>query len=396
MNTWALCAVSLAVLAAGLAWLFWHSHRREQYWRETAHRLRQQLAQREPHPWQQAVFAHYPDPIIVVNAQGHIVAVNQQAEALFGKPRPGEPLIFRIRHHAAVELFEQAMRTGQPAVSQLALEDGRIFQAYAQPWSLTNSLQGAILLLRDVTELVHAVRGRRELAANLGHELRTPLTSLRVLAETLLQSDLNDPELSRQLAERVLDEVEAMTALVEDMISLSMIESGRVPLRLEPLPLAEVVAERVRRIRPLADEKRIAIEQEVPPDIVLALDRERFGQVLTNLLDNAVKFTPPEGRITVRAERVDNRVRLFVQDTGPGIPPEALPHIFERFYKLDRARTRGEQRSTGIGLAIAKHLVQAHGGRIWAESAPGRGATFVIELPVIVPVSGEKHTNDER
>ncbi len=382
MNTWFLCTIAVGVLAGVLAWLFWKSHRREQFWRETAHRLRQQLAKSEVQPWQLAVFEQHPDPLIVVNAQGHIVAINQQARRLFGEPRREGPLIFQLRHHAAAELFEEVMRTGQPAVHQIALEDGRIFQAHGWPWPLTNSPRGAILLLRDVTEQVHAIRARRELAANLGHELRTPLTSLKLLAETLIQSDLNDPELSRQLAGRVLDEVEAMTALVEDMISLAMIESGRVPLRLEPLPLADVVLERVKRIRPLADEKHITVEVDVPSDIVLALDRERFGQVITNLLDNAVKFTPSGGHVTVEAKRVNEHVRLTVRDTGPGIPPEALPHIFERFYKLDRARTRGEQRGTGIGLAIAKHLVQAHGGRIWAESRPGQGAVFIIELPV--------------
>ncbi|MDQ7030883.1 MAG: ATP-binding protein [Ardenticatenia bacterium] len=141
------------------------------------------------------------------------------------------------------------------------------------------------------------------------------------------------------------------------------------------------MAERVERLRPLAEEKQITVVQRIPHEIVLPLDRERFGQVVTNLLDNAVKFTPAGGRVTVEATQHQGQVRLVVRDTGPGIPPEALPHIFERFYQLDRARTRDTRRGTGLGLAIAKHLVLAHGGRIWAQSAPGQGAAFFVELP---------------
>jgi len=379
------CLLGLAGVAALLALLLWQSRRREHHWRHVAQRRRQQAGSGGDDSgaplWLHTVFERFPAPLLVVDRQGHVVAANPQAVQAFGRPRPGEPLIFRLRHHAAVELVEHVLRDGDPAVQAITLEEGTVYHLYAWPWPLTKPPQGAILFLQDVTEHVHAVRARRELAANLGHELRTPLTSLHVLAETLVHGGLEDPDLARRLADRMLNEVRATAALVEDMMALSMIESGRVPLRLEHLPLADVVAERVERLRPLAEEKAIAVVQRVPADIVLPLDRERFGQVLTNLLDNAVKFTPAGGLVTVEAARHGPWVRLVVRDTGPGIPSEALPHIFERFYKLDRARTREGQQGTGLGLAIAKHLVLAHGGRIWAESSPGRGATFFVELP---------------
>ncbi|MDQ7030884.1 MAG: histidine kinase dimerization/phospho-acceptor domain-containing protein [Ardenticatenia bacterium] len=218
--------------------LLWQSRQRERRWQQIAHRHRQQANgdSTDLLPWLPAMFEHLPAPLFVLDQQGLVVATNAQAAHMFGPSRAGEPLIFRLRHHAAVELVEHVVRDGQPAMHLLTLEEGTVFHAYAWPWPLTKPPQGAILFLNDVTELVHAVRARRELAANLSHELRTPLASLHLLAETIVQDDGEDSHLVRHLARRILNEVQATVALVEDMMALSMIDSGRVPLRLERLP----------------------------------------------------------------------------------------------------------------------------------------------------------------
>jgi len=177
-------------------------------------------------------------------------------------------------------------------------------------------------------------------------------------------------------------EVDTLTQMVEELLELSRIESGQAPLRLAPTSVAELVIPPVDRLRPQAERAGLEITVLLPPElppVVADLDRARL--VLTNLVHNAVKFTPPGGRITVAAEPAGDEVILSVQDTGVGIPADDLPRIFERFYKADRARSGG---GTGLGLAIAKHIVQGHGGRIWAESAEGQGSTFHFTLPVAV------------
>jgi two-component system phosphate regulon sensor histidine kinase PhoR len=187
------------------------------------------------------------------------------------------------------------------------------------------------------------------------------------------------------VAQRFLDrmetEVEALTQMVQELLELSRIESGRAPMRLMPTPVADVVFPPVERLRPQAERAGLSISVDLPSDLppVLA-DAERAQQVITNLVHNAIKFTPSGGQVTLSAQPIGQEVILSVRDTGMGIPADDLPRIFERFYKADRARSGG---GTGLGLAIAKHIVQAHGGRIWAESVEGQGSTFWVALPAL-------------
>lgn len=232
---------------------------------------------------------------------------------------------------------------------------------------------------RMSAELEQVERLRRELVANVGHELKTPISALRAHLENLLDGvERPDPETLQVM----LAQSERLGRLVDQLLDLSRLESGELPLRREEVALAPLVDEVLSEIRVARPGAGVELERRVAPDLppVLA-DRERIHQVLFNLLDNAVRFTPAGGRVTVTAERRNGAVDVRVADTGPGIAPEHLPRLFERFYRVDPARSAREG-GTGIGLAIARSVVEAHGGRIWAESTVGKGSVFTFELPV--------------
>ena len=253
-----------------------------------------------------------------------------------------------------------------------------------------------MVVLRDMTQVAHLERARREMVANVSHELRTPLASIRLLVETLA---LEPPqEVARRMIGQIDDELTAITQLVEELGELSQIEAGRVPLRLRPVAVPDMAARAIERLRPQFERHGLQLVDEFPQDLPAVLvDEDRIGQVLLNLLHNALKWTPEGGTITVSAcvaaacqdERTTRElaqlegpgwIKLSVRDTGPGIPAGETERVFERFYKVDRARTR-DSGGTGLGLAIAKHLVENHGGRIWVESREGHGSTFSMLLP---------------
>jgi signal transduction histidine kinase len=220
---------------------------------------------------------------------------------------------------------------------------------------------------------------RRELVANVSHELKTPISALRAHLENLLDGvERPDPETLQVM----LAQSERLGRLVDQLLDLSRLESGDVPLERERVELAPLVEQVLSEIEVARPEHDVRLDDEIAVDLPpVFADRERVHQVLFNLLDNAVRFTPAGGQVTVTATRHDGTVDVTVADTGPGIAPEHLPRVFERFYRVDSARSRDDG-GTGIGLAIARSVVEAHGGRIWALSEPGRGSTFTFELPV--------------
>ncbi|WP_060687560.1 sensor histidine kinase [Ardenticatena maritima] len=339
-------------------------------------------AQATPSPsWWRTALDAAPIAIVVAQVESAVMRVvyaNQSAAALFGAPTLPANIMVYFRHHTYMDLAEQVRRQNAPLRERLAVEGDRTFQIEVIPWH-NEGQHGVIFFVEDVTEQVRAQRARRELAGNLGHELRTPLAGMKVWLETLAGA-LDEPETAAHIVERLQREADAMTRLVDDLLSLALIESGRLPLRLTDVPLRDLIAAHVQRMEPLAREKQITITYDAPAECRVMVDRDRFAQVLTNVLDNAITFTPAGGRITIQGMCDDEHVFLRVQDTGPGIPPHLLPRIFERFFKIDRARTRGRGGS-GIGLALARHIVEAHGGRIEAANAPEGGALFTITLP---------------
>src|SRR3990170_3464985 len=246
-------------------------------------------------------------------------------------------------------------------------------------------MRGVVMVLHDITELRRLEQVRTEFVANVSHELRTPLTAIHGYLETLLGGALEERDNARRFLEIVFRQTERLGRLLDDLTDLSNIELGRIALRLEPVRLPGGGGSVLAIIAPKAEAGRVALASELAPGLgPVSADRDRLAQVLINLVDNAVKYTPEGGRVTVSARpAADGRVEVVVADTGVGIPPADLPRITERFYRVDKARSR-ELGGTGLGLAIVKHLVLAHAGELAIESTPGRGTTVRVALPAAV------------
>jgi len=251
---------------------------------------------------------------------------------------------------------------------------------------------GLLLFLHDVTRIRRIEQVRRDFIANISHELRTPLASIKLIAETLSGGAVEDVETARDFAGQVEREVDHLAQLVDELLELSMIESGEVQLQLEAVAPAAIVSVVVERMRPMAERSRIRLTAAPPPagsDVNVLADEGRLEQALVNLVHNAIKFSHPEGAVTVGWARRAGQVRFSVRDEGIGISANHLGRIFERFYKVDRSRARerdGEEEprtgSAGLGLAIVRHIAEAHGGIAGAESEEGRGSTFWLDIPV--------------
>jgi two-component system phosphate regulon sensor histidine kinase PhoR len=237
----------------------------------------------------------------------------------------------------------------------------------------------AALVLEDVSELRRLERARRDMVANISHELRTPITSIRLLSDTLLRGALRDRERATGLLEKITSETDTLQQMAQELLDLSMIESGMTLVRLVPVELSELIAAAVDHLSEQAHRKGLSIEGQSPPHLQVLADPEQIGRVLTNLLHNAIKFTPEGGIVEISVELDQEWATVAVTDTGPGIPEHERERVFERFYRGDQARTGP---GTGLGLAIAKHIVEAHGGRIWAEESPTPpGARLCFTLP---------------
>lgn len=247
------------------------------------------------------------------------------------------------------------------------------------------------IVIEDLTELRRLERARRDFIANISHELRTPLASVRLLAETLEEAIDTDREQAQIFVEKIENEIQHLTALVSETLDLSRIESGQMPLVIEPVEAEQLVREVMARMLPLAQRHRVTLHTDLDQGKTLvAADSKQIIRVLVNLVHNAIKFTPSGGIVVIgtHLQEGGNAQGFFVRDTGIGIPPEDLPRIFERFYKVNRARSKADfigpgGAGSGLGLAIARHVVEAHGGRIKVESTVGKGSTFTFTLPVL-------------
>jgi len=333
--------------------------------------------------------------VIAVDARDAILFMNGRARTIFGLGAArGErkPFLEVIRNADLHAIFHESRAAGEGTVSRhelrLASPVERRLQVNAVPLRLAADELGVVMVLHDVTELRRLEQVRTEFVANVSHELRTPLTAIHGYLETLLAGALEERENARRFLEIVFRHTERLGRLLDDLTDLSNIELGRVSLKLAPTRLDEVAESVLAIIHPKAESGRVTLGSQLPSDLppVLA-DRDRLAQILINLVDNAVKYTPEGGRVTLSARPVaGGRVEVAVADTGIGIPPADLPRITERFYRVDRARSR-ELGGTGLGLAIVKHLVLAHGGELWIESEPGRATTVRFTLPSSGPTA---------
>ena len=292
----------------------------------------------------------------------------------------GQPLAQIVRDHRIVETWEDCRRDGKLAES-IFQWGNRTTRVIALPFVAGGS-DGFIVLLQDMTELHRLERVRRDFVSNISHELRTPLASLQALTETLRDGAQDDPEAAPRFLDRIETEVDALAQMVRELLELSRIESGQVPFRFQAVPVSEAVLTPVERMQPLAARSNVNLTVDLPHRLPrVYADAERIHQVVTNLVHNAIKFSPAGGSVIISADAQPRgrQVTISVNDTGIGVPAEDTDRIFERFFKTDRARA---SLGTGLGLAIAKHIVQAHSGRIWVDSIENQGSTFSFTLPV--------------
>ena len=322
------------------------------------------------------------DGVVILNRIGDVKLMNPAAARLLkttAEKAMHHSFVQATRDHRIAELFTRCQESGQEEVAALELGPNQFVRVVVTPF-LKRAGRGYLVMVQDLTQVRRLQTVRQDFISNVSHELRTPLASLRALVETLRDSALDDPPAAGRFLDRMEVEVDALTQMVEELLELSRIESGQVPLRLNPVLPSAATLPAIDRLRPQAERNQVTIEVDVPRDLPLVLiDAGRIHQVVTNIVHNAIKFTPPGGSIHIAARADDEFVTFMVRDTGIGISTHDRPRIFERFFKTDRSRAVG---GTGLGLAIAKHLVQAHGGAIWVESVEGKGSTFSFTLPL--------------
>jgi two-component system phosphate regulon sensor histidine kinase PhoR len=319
------------------------------------------------------------EAVVAITPEGNVRWSNAVMQRIAGTQiHPGRPLVHSVRDpdvlacvHAALDRHE--VRFGRAS----SLMPGRIFEINAAPLPS----DGALVVLHDVTAIEAAERSRREFIANVSHELRTPLTSIQGYVETLVEDPMPNPETTREFLGVILKNATRMNRLTEDLLALASVESPDYKVTRQPTRASAMLQDAIESLGGIVVDSNVELESAGGPDVLVMADPDAMNQVFGNLIENALKYAKAGRRIRVGAKLLDSEVEFTVQDFGPGIASEHLGRIFERFYRVDKARSR-ESGGTGLGLAIVKHIVQAHGGRIWAESELGSGAQFHFTLPL--------------
>jgi len=328
----------------------------------------------------ETVLQSMSEAVLVLDAHQHVTMVNPAVLSLLRLPSSpvGRPLLEAVELPDVEELAKQGLRGA--ASLEFALSDSppRRILARAMPLQTTG---GTVIAMHDVTEMRRLETVRKDFVANVSHELRTPVSIIRANAETLLDGALEDPERARSFVEALHRNSERLSRIISDLLDLSRVEAGRFKFELVAVPLDHAVERAVEAVEPKADERNVAIEVSVSPGLEAVADAKALDQILLNLLDNSIKYTPEGGHVAVRVEERGGSVRIEVQDDGPGIKPEHRARIFERFYRIDPGRSR-DMGGTGLGLAIVKHFAESMCGHVGVEPAFPRGSIFWLTLPV--------------
>ncbi len=326
-----------------------------------------------------AVLEQMTDGVLIADANGQIQFANPAAEKLFESPNAvGRTIVEVIRHHQLVAAWRHCRQTSAIQSESVELPARRQFlQLIVIP---DHHAGGSLLLVQDLTRVRRLETVRRDFISNISHELRTPLASLKALTETLQDGALSDPEAGPRFLGRIVTEVDALTQMAQELLDLSKIESGQVALNLAPVSPKKILMSAADRMKMQAERAGLSLQMVCDDDLPdVRADQARLEQVLVNLIHNAVKFTRSGGEVSLLAESVTGAARFAVKDSGIGIPLDDVPRVFERFYRVDKSRTGS---GTGLGLSIARHIVEAHNGKIWVESEEGRGSTFYFSIPL--------------
>ena len=337
-----------------------------------------------------AILDSMTEGVIALDGQGYVVLMNPAARRMLDFAQDqGErrTLLEVVRDRGLADWVEmcQALDTTEPCKREIEcyLPTLKIIAVNAMPMPFLSERRGFLLVLHDITELRRLEKVRAEFVANVSHELRTPLTAIKGYLETVLDETMLESATHRRFLEIANSHAERMGRLINDLLNLSDIETGKVVLDPTPISLGAFVQEISAIFEKDAAKKDVKLVNRVPSDVWVQADRDRLSQILVNLVDNAVKYTPKGGTVSFEAEKTNSHeIRITVRDTGQGIPPNDLPRITERFYRVDKARARVEG-GTGLGLAIVKHLVQLHGGTLHIESEYGKGTTIEFLLPAV-------------
>jgi two-component system phosphate regulon sensor histidine kinase PhoR len=333
-----------------------------------------------------AILSSMTEGVLVLDADNKIRLVNDalRQQLQLNEDVIGRTVLEAFRNVALQEFLIEAGRQEPLQTRELAfvIPADRVFEVTAARLrGGDGSAAGVVVVFHDITRIQKLEAIRKDFVANVSHELRTPLSILKGYIETLLDEEPPDAATARQFLQTIQKNSRRLEALIDDLLTISALESQQAKLLAQPVSLTATAQSVTEELAKQARAKSISVAMDIPAQFPPARgDAQRLHQVFSNLLDNAIKYTQPGGRVVVSARHTDGEVEVCVADNGPGIAPEHLPRIFERFYRADKARSR-ELGGTGLGLSIVKHIVQAHGGRVWAESEPGKGSAFYFTLP---------------
>jgi two-component system phosphate regulon sensor histidine kinase PhoR len=334
-----------------------------------------------------AILSSMVEGVMVLDCRGNILLVNTAFERMFhlgGQKAAGRLAMEVLRHYPLIELIKTILDTQTSQSQEVVIQAGqeRVFQVQVSVAPNCREQEVcAVLVFHDITEIKRLERVRKDFVANVSHELRTPLTAVKGYIEALLDGAKDDPKQCLEFLQILQKHANRLNNLITDLLVLSQIESGKYHWKQEQVKAAEIVDRAISVLKPIAENKKQSISVLLPSDLgPLVGDPEKLIQVLINMLDNAIKYTPDHGKIGLEVRQAGDAIEISVSDTGIGIPKKDLSRIFERFYRVDQARSR-ELGGTGLGLSIVKHIIEAHGGKVSVESELGKGSRFVLTLP---------------
>ena len=323
------------------------------------------------------------DGVILTDKEGNVSAANRTAGRLFGfedRNASGKPIIEVVRDHEVDAVLKMCLQTNKEQSAQFESSVTKRFVRVIAAPVADGKTSEILFLFQDLTEVRNLQTMRKELVGNISHELRTPIAGIKAMVETLRDGAVDDKEAARDFLARIESEVDRLAQTVSELTELSRIETGKAELRIETLNLNSLIKDVIEQLKSLAERQQVTVSANLAPDLPeVRADRDRIRQTIINLVHNAIKFNKVGGNAILSTKTDNTTVTVDISDTGIGISKDDLPHVFERFYKADRARSKG---GSGLGLAIAKHTIQAHGGKIWVVSEQGKGSTFSFSLPL--------------